>query len=234
MKPSTSPPAAPHSFTLIELVIIVATLMVLFCFLIPSMVREKRRRPCQNNLRQIGLAFKTWALDSDDLFPMQVSVEPGGTTGLASAGRVYFANVQRGTKELMGSGRVYIHFRAISNELGTPKILVCPMDKSKKTAQQFDVGFSDTNVSYFVGADAVDIVPQAFLSGDRNLAVSGVPLRPGLFVLTTNMSLGWTKAIHGSCGNILLADGSVQFLNSIKLATAAAQQGLATNRLAIP
>jgi hypothetical protein len=76
-----------------------------------------------------------------------------------------------------------------------------------------------------------------FLSGDHNLGFNGQPLKQGLFPLTTNNpALSWTKAIHNSCGNILFADSSVQFLDSKQLATAARdpEGNLATNRLAIP
>jgi hypothetical protein len=123
----------------------------------------------------------------------------------------------------------------MSNELLTPKVLVCPRDKAKTVAKDFASGFTNKNVSYFVGTDAMETYPQMFLSGDRNLAFQGQPIKPGLFVLTTNTtSLGWAKGIHYPCGNVCLADGSVQFWDSKKLAAGVQNQGLATNLLAIP
>jgi len=124
----------------------------------------------------------------------------------------------------------------MSNELSTPKVLVCPADKGKVTATNFSSGFSDTNVSYFVGLDGKDTYPQMLLSGDRNLATNGRALKPGLFLLDTNdtSALGWTRAIHTSKGNIALADGSVQFIDGATLQTAARNQEWVTNRLAIP
>jgi hypothetical protein len=167
-------------------------------------------------MKQIGLAFKTWSLDQSSVYPMQ---RP---------------KLQGGTRELVETGEVAVHFRVLSNELSTPKILVCPADKQKIAAKTFGSEFSDANVSYFLGVDAADESPQSFLSGDRNLAADGQRVSKGLFPLTTNMALSWTTAIHGSCGNICLADGSVQLLNSVRLADAARNQGLATNRLALP
>ena len=78
--------------------------------------------------------------------------------------------------------------------------------------------------------------PQMFLSGDRNLAFNGQPIKPGLFALTTNNpAISWTKTTHKSCGNILLSDGSVQTFTSHQLSLAARDQGgEATNRRAIP
>ena len=123
----------------------------------------------------------------------------------------------------------------MSNELSTPKVLVCPRDKAKTVAKDFASGFSDKNVSYFVGTDATEIYPQMFLSGDRNLAFQGQPIKPGLFVLTTNTtSLGWAKGLHYPCGNIGLADGSVQFWDAKQSAAAVHNQGLATNLLVFP
>jgi len=123
----------------------------------------------------------------------------------------------------------------MSNELVTPKVLVCPADKAKTAAQDFGPNFSDANVSYFVSIDANENTPQMFLSGDRNLAFQGQPIKAGLFALTTNNpSISWTKAIHDSCGNVGLADGSVQGFGRQHLAEAVPYQGVATNRLAIP
>jgi hypothetical protein len=123
----------------------------------------------------------------------------------------------------------------MSNEIGSPKILVCPQDGEKTAKADFSPTFSNTNVSYFVGADAGDTFPQMFLTGVRHLAYENKPLPPGIFIWTSNKSaLSWTKAIHNDCGNVGLADGSVQFLKSRQLADAASNQSNDTNRLAIP
>jgi prepilin-type processing-associated H-X9-DG protein len=123
----------------------------------------------------------------------------------------------------------------MSNEIGSPKILVCPQDGEKTPKTDFSCPFNNTNVSYFVGVDAGDTFPQMFLTGDRNLAYKNKPLPPGIFIWTSNRSaISWTKAIHNEGGNIGLADGSVHFLKSRQLAEAAANQSRDTNRLAIP
>jgi type II secretory pathway pseudopilin PulG len=211
---------AVSAFTLIELLVIVSALALVAGLLIPGLARARRQataKNCSNNLKCVGLAFRTWNPNDSALFPAQ---EPTN---------------YRGVKELVGTGQVFIHFRVMSNELATPKVLVCPQDKAKTAATNFASGFSDRNVSYFVGTDAQETEPQMFLSGDRNLAFGGHPIKPGLFVLTTNNpSLTWTKALHHSCGNVGLADGSVQFCDSKRLAAAAQNQGQPTNVLAIP
>ena len=208
-----------RAFTIIEAVVIVATLLV-FCFLfVPSARRAKQasNQQCRKNLQYVGLAFKTWSPDSSDDFPMVRPITNGGSKECAEAGQVFF------------------NFLVMSNELsGDPKFLVCPWDKATRPAKSFGPGFGDTNVSYFVGLDASDSQPQAFLSGDRNLAYAGRALPHGIFPVRTNTVLTWTEEIHKWCGNILLCDGSVQFLDQAKLVRAIQGQGLGTNRLSIP
>jgi hypothetical protein len=189
------------------------TIALLLCFLIPRAVREKRKETCRRNLRDIGIGFKTFGL-TDPRYPPRTPVAEGGTA------------------ELVRSGQVFVHFRGMMSNGLSAKSLVCPADRKKKVADHNS--FSDDNVSYFIGVDAADEFPDVMLSGDRNLAVGNVPLKPGLFMVTTNTPLVWAEAIHGSCGNILMGDGSIQFVNSTQLTALVHNQGLVTNRLAIP
>lgn len=88
-----------------------------------------------------------------------------------------------------------------------------------------------------MSCDASETYPQTFLTGDRNLAVSGKAAQAGMLILTTNLqtALSWTKSIHDSCGNICLGDGSVhQFFDINRLNAAVRYQDLATNRLVLP
>jgi len=208
------------AFTLIELLILIGITLLLTCVLLPSLAYQRRHakvKACFENLKQVGVAFRTWAIDQTDQPSTGVSVTSGGTL------------------ELAATGQAFVHLRAMSNELSSPKILVCPSDQMKTIASNFNCGFSDSNVSYFVSPDARDVFPQMFQTGDRNLASENEPLEPGVFIWTSNRSaLSWTKSIHNVCGNVGLADSSVQFLDSNKLLAAAAGQDCATNRLAIP
>jgi hypothetical protein len=90
---------------------------------------------CTNNLKQIGLAFQTWAIEHEGAFPFNVPRAKGGTLELSSAG----AN---GFEQNPAS-----HFLVMSNELMTPKILVCFADSSKAAADNFqDLALS--NITY--------------------------------------------------------------------------------------
>ena len=135
----------------------------------------------------------------------------------------------------------------MSNELSTPKVLVCPQetDASRTCATTFSnlrqtappgvVSFTnDFNLSYFVGVDADQTYPTMPLSGDRNLAANGVPLRHGLHALSASDLLNWVKPRHNGGGNICFADGSVQGLGASAVKNLLAGSGAATNRLAVP
>ena len=143
--------------------------------------------------------------------------------------------------EYVGQGSPTAHFQRLSNEM-TPffKVWTCPTDKLKKPATNY-AGFDDHNVSYFLSMDATPATaPAQFinLAGDRHLEVAGRPVRPGLFTLTTNAPVGWTRELHGNTaqspgGWMLFADGHVEFSGHRRV-LAVQHQGLATNLLAVP
>jgi prepilin-type processing-associated H-X9-DG protein/prepilin-type N-terminal cleavage/methylation domain-containing protein len=218
-----------RAFTLVELFICIAVLAVIATIVL----RAGRPRgcvlriECSRNLQQVGLAFRTWALDNNDKLPMQVSVTNGGAL------------------ELVESGKVFGNFQVMSNELSTPKILFCPQetDANRAMANSFDVAptalgtvpfTNDNQVCYFVGVDAEDSKPQMLLCGDRNLAIGRVALSSGLHSVSTNAALTWFQPRHDGGGNICFADGSVGQFQSRALRMGLRATGVATNRLAIP
>jgi hypothetical protein len=94
-----------------------------------------QRISCVNNLKQIGLAFRTWALDHDDQYPFNLSTNAGGTMEFCARGNDGFDRYAA------------THFEVMSNELATPRILVCPRDKSKHAAVVFR-SIGPENVTY--------------------------------------------------------------------------------------
>jgi hypothetical protein len=134
-----------------------------------------------------------------------------------------------GSFEFATSGEVFRYFQVMSNELATPRILVCPADK-RKPSKDFEC-LANSNLSYFVVLNADDAHPNMALAGDRNLT-NGSSLVRGILTLTTNRPPGWTHELHNACGQILLDDGSVQQVSTSRLQTDL--QSSEGARLAIP
>jgi len=214
--------------TLTEVLVVIIVLAVLIFIFLPNYLSNRPhpayRSQCVNNLKQIGLAYRVWAGDHNDKFPMELSVTNGGTMGLAD-GR-----------------NAWINFFVMSNELSTPKVLICPLDTKSILATNWGRGFNNLNISYFIGLNADQDHPHVFLSGDDNFTIGGFSVKSGLLELSTNIPIAWADTRHEMCGNIVLADGSVQLSNngSVQLPNNSSlpnllrQTGAATNRLAIP
>jgi prepilin-type processing-associated H-X9-DG protein len=206
------------AFTLIELLVTIACVLVTVAIFLPALARSKARSSkfgCTNNLKQIGLGFRIWALDNNNHYPAQESVTNGGTM------------------ELVASGLVFPHFRVMSNELSTPKILVCPYDKNRTYATNFDGGLRDTNLSYFINMDSVPENSSSLWCGDRNLT-NKAPAGSRFVRVSSTTVIGWNREMHREKGNLCFADGSVAgFFNGAVASIVRLPPGV-TNRLAIP
>jgi len=55
---------------------------------------------CINNLKQVGLSFRQWALDHGDQYPFNVSTNAGGTMELYAVGSGGFDNNAAFTSKL--------------------------------------------------------------------------------------------------------------------------------------
>jgi hypothetical protein len=119
--------------------------------LLPVLAKAKAKAQsiaCMNNMKQIGLAFRIWANDHQDRFPFNVSTNDNVAVKLGDT-------VEDPVKI----------FQMLSNELATPKILVCPADSAKHPA----MGFGNLRASNFsyeleIGSEVKTTNPEEVLA----------------------------------------------------------------------
>ena len=117
-----------------------------------------------------------------------------------------------------------VQFSIVSNELATPKILVCPNDSQRSAATNF-ANCAMTNVSYCLGNDADEKRPKNILVTDRNLSgfeFTGLNDNTACYTIGTpngGRNAKWDKSVcHGAnAGNLSLSDGSAQQFNDSRL-----------------
>jgi hypothetical protein len=141
--------------------IVCACLMVpalLAAMLLPALASAKHRAQeiqSVNNVKQIGMAFRIWEGDNNDRYPWNVSQTNGGVQEVC------------GTDANGFEKNPVAVFMVMSNELSTPKILVCANDPNKQPASNF-TSLTANNISYQLrtGTNVNDSNPDEVLAVD--------------------------------------------------------------------
>jgi competence protein ComGC len=194
-----------RAFNFIELMVVlsVVALVIITIILVPQYYRSKQmaaRINCGSNLKLIALSFKMFAGDNDQRFPFNATNSPA----------------------TQNTSNAWQHFLALSNELGSTRLLMCPQDVSRYPTMAYSFG-SETNglstlqnqaVSYFMGLDADEANRDMVLAGDRNLAIPGQQASNNLLTISGTNRLQWNHRLHANKGYAALSDGSVSFTAS--------------------
>ena len=219
---------------MVELFVVIVTIALLAALFLPMLINARAkasRISCTSNLKQVGLAFRIFAGDNDDKYPFEA------TNSIA---------FQR-------TSNAWVYFQAMSNELASAKILMCPKDSRRFNFAATDFsntamglmsrGKQDLSVSYFVGLGADELRPKSILTGDRNMATAESisaysSYAQGGAIQVGSKSTWSTNMIHRAQGNIVFGDASVGYGTSRwlsdQLQVATNLYGITNNYLLFP
>jgi hypothetical protein len=212
---ASSRPRRGAAFARVELLAVSAGLVGLALVVLPALAGTRSRSDrviCANNLRQIGAAMQLWGNDHGERPPYYTFPADGGTRAHPLA------------------PNVWLHFSWISNELASPRILLCPSDTGRPATDfsgspdggYLHPNFANRATSYLLSHDSgLHFYPTTFMSGDRNV---GGTRDGGFSSLFGSSSLRidepyspaarWTEGLHSPGGNALRNDGQVVQLSS--------------------
>jgi len=197
------------AFTCIELLACLAACALLVAIIAPALAVARARSDrvaCLSNLRQIGNAFRQFGLEHNDIMPWR---QQAGTDGNYNE---------------PGKHELWFQYWWLRGSIGTPRILMDPAETrpSARIATTWNLdengglqSLKNRGVAYVLGVDSSTDLPRSLLVADRNILNSGYT-GGGLStaVRVSASTTRWLDDVHGTFGNVALADGSVDSLDS--------------------
>jgi hypothetical protein len=154
-----------------------------------------------------------------------------------------------GTKQHALAPNTWLHFAWLSNELKSPRFLLCPSDSGTPaldftgdpTIGYLNPNFANRATSYFVSYIGFD-EPKAILAGDRNITTlppAGCGYLNFGLTLPSYPTVGvpeWDARLHIGAGNLLIQNGSVDQASTRSLRALLTYQGdgTPTKHIAVP
>ena len=175
--------------TRLEVLCVLVVVVILASMIIPAgHDREKVNAiRCRVNLKNIGIAYRIFAEDNAGLFPFHVSTNQSGSLELTND--------------------IAAQFRALSNELATPKIVLCPSLAAKVIAATNWAGLDAKRVGYFLNLSVSSKLTNSALSGDIGFTINRKAMISGVNEISAANAIVYPKEIHGGAGNIVTAGG---------------------------
>jgi len=200
-------------FTSLELLACITSCALLLAVIVPILATSRSRSDrvaCLSNLRQIGNAFRQFGLEHNDIMPWRQQAGPDGNFNQA------------------GKHELWFQYWWLRESIGTPKILMDPAETRPAriaTNWNLDVNgglqfFKNSAVAYALGVDSSTDLPRSMLVADRNILTVGfggcstsLSTAAQVFVSGTSAAR-WLDDVHRTFGNVALADGSVESVDS--------------------
>jgi prepilin-type N-terminal cleavage/methylation domain-containing protein/prepilin-type processing-associated H-X9-DG protein len=183
-----------RGFTLIELLVVIAIIAILAAILFPVFARARenaRRASCQSNLKQIGLGFKQYTQDYDELFPVY-NVGGVGTT-------------------VSGNFTVSEWVQALQSYTKSVQIFQCPSEPNTNgTDYYYNRTVSNSNETSFNNSANSVLLTEGT---DTNVCSNATATAK----ITSGTPAAYARHLDGS--NYAFIDGHVKWLQSTRAAS---------------